>query len=93
MRDALRVFAFWFVGGLLATATAVLAIRPLAGLLSLMVVVGLLAMLVAPAVHICLRRTKIAERSGGALSPVLIVLILLAATTAVLAITGLFNFA
>lgn len=93
MREAFKVFAVWFTGGLLAAVIAVLALRPLAGLLSLIVVVGLLAMVVAPAVHVSLRRTRIAERSGGALSPVLIVLILLTATAAALAISGLFDFA
>jgi hypothetical protein len=89
----MKLFAIWFSAGLLATALAVAAIRPLAGLFFLIVAAGLLVMFVAPVLHIVLRRSRASEYRDAVRSPVPLVLLILAALVVVLMFSGLFNFA
>lgn len=93
LKAAPRIFAIWFAAGLLAMVLALVVIRPLAGLFFLIVVAGLLAMFVAPALHVAMRRSRTAEWGGGKGSPILLVLLILTAIIVVLLFSGWFNFA
>lgn len=87
VRISLLIFVSWFFGSLFFGIIVLFALRPLAGLFFLIVVTTLLAMTVAPAIHIVLRHRGV--KNAEALQTAFIGIFL---AFFILVFTGWFNF-
>jgi hypothetical protein len=90
MLKKLRIFASWFFGGLVLGLGFLLLFNPMAGLASLIVVVSLALMFVAPAIHLYLSRDGSASYSPIAKAAMVLSGLLVLLT--VLVASGIFNF-
>ena len=90
MLKKLRIFASWFFGGLAFGLGFLRLFNPMAGLASLIVVVSLALMFVAPAIHLYLSRDG--SFSYSPIAKVAIVFGGLLALATVLLASGIFNF-